>query len=300
MTSKLKIYTNISFAELDNFKHVNPLLGVHWDKLEPQVDLADQANFDSPFLLTSDPDKADYFVLPKLLTYYLKNNKRHWQDATSFAELSERYQKQMVVWHNGDLQPVVRFKKTIVFLPGIVESQMKDNLKPCPAFVKDPLETRGDGNIICREKKDKAVVGFCGYAAVNALKTVWGVGGSLKSKVIEGLGTGDYQSSPLIPATLLRAKAIKLLSASSQIVCRFVIRDKYRVGHAGNEALPPKSIIAQEFVNNIVDTDYTLCIRGYVNWSYRFYETLACGRIPVFVNTECKLPFDDSIDWKKY
>jgi hypothetical protein len=31
----------------------------------------------------------------------------------------------------------------------------------------------------------------------------------------------------------------------------------------------------------------------------RFYETLAMGRIPVFVNTDCLLPLEDEIDWKK-
>jgi hypothetical protein len=36
------------------------------------------------------------------------------------------------------------------------------------------------------------------------------------------------------------------------------------------------------------------------NYSIRFYETLSCGRIPVFVNTDCVLPFEEWIDWKSY
>src|SRR5690606_37188550 len=41
-------------------------------------------------------------------------------------------------------------------------------------------------------------------------------------------------------------------------------------------------------------------MRGGGNFSVRFYEALAMGRIPVFINTDSSLPFDDRIDWKKH
>ena len=40
------------------------------------------------------------------------------------------------------------------------------------------------------------------------------------------------------------------------------------------------------------------CARGAGNFSYRLYETLSCGRIPVFVDTDCVLPDEDMIDWR--
>ena len=58
--------------------------------------------------------------------------------------------------------------------------------------------------------------------------------------------------------------------------------------------------VRKEFYKNIENTDYTLCIRGTGNFSARFYETLALGRIPIFINTDCMLPFNDVIDWKKH
>ncbi|MCB0202098.1 MAG: exostosin family protein, partial [Anaerolineae bacterium] len=45
---------------------------------------------------------------------------------------------------------------------------------------------------------------------------------------------------------------------------------------------------------------YTLVVRGAGNFSYRLYEVLCCGRIPVFVNTDCVLPYDDVIDWSRH
>lgn len=41
-------------------------------------------------------------------------------------------------------------------------------------------------------------------------------------------------------------------------------------------------------------------MRGGGNFSVRFYETLAMGRIPILVNTDCLLPLANTIDWKKH
>ena len=43
-----------------------------------------------------------------------------------------------------------------------------------------------------------------------------------------------------------------------------------------------------------------LCLRGAGNCSDRFYETLAMGSVPLFVNTDSQLPFDDAIDWRRH
>jgi hypothetical protein len=53
-------------------------------------------------------------------------------------------------------------------------------------------------------------------------------------------------------------------------------------------------------VRSIVDSDYVLCARGIGNWSYRLYETLSLGRIPVFIDTDCVLPYDFAINWRDY
>jgi hypothetical protein len=39
-------------------------------------------------------------------------------------------------------------------------------------------------------------------------------------------------------------------------------------------------------------------MRGGGNYSVRFYETLCLGRIPIFINTDCLLPFQDEINYK--
>ena len=50
-----------------------------------------------------------------------------------------------------------------------------------------------------------------------------------------------------------------------------------------------------EYWNNMLSAPFTLCVRGNGNFSVRFYETLALGRIPVFYNSDCVLPLDKAL-----
>jgi len=54
------------------------------------------------------------------------------------------------------------------------------------------------------------------------------------------------------------------------------------------------------FVNNVFNNQYNICVSGHGNYSFRLYEILSAGRIPVFINTDCVLPFEEFIDWKKH
>jgi hypothetical protein len=75
------------------------------------------------------------------------------------------------------------------------------------------------------------------------------------------------------------------------------LRKKYRAG-VTNEIDRQKT--TKEFYDNIQDSQYVVCVRGAGNFSVRFYETLAMGRIPVFIDTDCLLPHKDSINWKDH
>jgi hypothetical protein len=99
-----------------------------------------------------------------------------------------------------------------------------------------------------------------------------------------------------------RAAALEAVSRSHDVQTNFILRDKWFNGafEGGrlNRALMDES--RREYVENIFGSDYVLCTRGSGNYSIRFYETLSSGRIPVFVNTDCVLPFEEWVDWKQY
>lgn len=51
----------------------------------------------------------------------------------------------------------------------------------------------------------------------------------------------------------------------------------------------------QSYLSHMRDITYVLCPRGIENFSYRFYEALKFGRVPVLIDTDTVLP--DGVDW---
>lgn len=73
-----------------------------------------------------------------------------------------------------------------------------------------------------------------------------------------------------------------------------IIRDGFFCGSTD------KTIAVNEFNENLLNNLYNICVRGAGNFTYRFFETLSVGRIPIFIDTDTPLPFEDIIDYKKH
>jgi len=87
---------------------------------------------------------------------------------------------------------------------------------------------------------------------------------------------------------------------SREVETRYVLRTKYRAGVHTDDRNNPAQQQRREFLDNVLGTDYTVCVRGGGNFSIRFYEALALGRIPAFIDTDCVLPYHDIVDWRQY
>jgi hypothetical protein len=72
----------------------------------------------------------------------------------------------------------------------------------------------------------------------------------------------------------------------------------YRNGFFGGD--DNKVQIRREYYANLLKNKYTFCMRGAGNFSYRFYESLSFGRIPVLIDTDTILPLQTKIDWDKH
>ena len=73
----------------------------------------------------------------------------------------------------------------------------------------------------------------------------------------------------------------------------FVIRDNFWGGNIWG------SKVREEYVENTLNCDIVICLRGAGNFSYRFYETMCLGRIPLVIDTDMVLPFEDFITYDK-
>jgi len=105
-----------------------------------------------------------------------------------------------------------------------------------------------------------------------------------------------YDNAPIVgfcgKSGKTRKRIIDVFLKSKTVDCNFFIRKKFWGGS------PHDPVVVNSFNENIKNSHFTICNRGAGNFSMRFYQTLAFGRIPVLVNKDMVLPFEDEIDWK--
>lgn len=167
-----------------------------------------------------------------------------------------------------------------------------------PVFISDPLKVHYDTDTIFERPYAKnPTIGFCGFATSDVTL-------ALKTKVKIALKNLSYylklnaqEPEMIMAAAQWRHSILKRLEVHKGLITNFIYRAKYR---AGTQNTVQRAASTLEFFNNIKASDYVVCVRGAGNFSVRLYETLAMGRIPVFVNTDCILPFTEAIDWKEH
>lgn len=249
-------------------------------------------------------EEADYFILPDDWrsvsgeVWYNKKNKDAESLNFKFANLARRAGKPLIIFFGGDLSSRnISIKDAYVFRHSCYTSRRKSKDFVWPAFCEDLLSVYCDGKVQLRGKSHVPTVGFCGLVKDSSWK--------MKSKNLifhmYTLATYGQLEYPPAQGHVLRRKALEMLSKSSMVKTNFIIRNRMVfLGESKKGASQHVIDYRSEFVENLLGSDYIFCCRGAGNFSNRLFESLCCGRIPILVNTDCALPYDFRIDWKKY
>ena len=191
------------------------------------------------------------------------------------------------------------FSNIIYFRASGFKSQLSQQNKGFPVALSDHFELLyQEKNITPNFKKELPIIGFCGHATVSVFKRFKEMlvfGKENLKRLFKNPFRNDWE--PYFASAFERARLLKLLDKSSLVKTNFIYRNSYRAGAKTVEDLEKTT---KAYFDNIYDSDYVLCVRGAGNFSVRFYETLMFGRIPIFVNTDCILPFEDKINWKNH
>jgi len=278
---------------------VFPLLKpfIKGDKFSDTQRIALYGVSEKDFEFTEIMENADLVLLTMAWNYYLKTNQLSL--VLNFVKDCATLNKKVIAFNDGDFGvKVPYFKNLIVLRFSGYKSKFSKNEYTLPVFIKDPLKKYfNTEEIILRPYLSKPVIGFCGQAnpsPLNAAKEIINTGfRNLKSY----MGLSNNEAQQVLSTSFLRASILKTLQKSKAVEANFILRKVYRAGVKSNKDLHKTSF---EFYNNLRDSDYVVCFRGAGNFSVRFYETLAMGRIPIFIDTDCSLPLDDLIDWKKH
>lgn len=287
---RLLIYTERSY--LRTHEEYVPLLYPFWGyQLEPE-NFTDRGRFfdyvaggETFFGLTNDLSHADFVLSP--LAY---ERERGPESAAYFSRVAKTAKKKVVIFFASDSYEDVDIPNSVIFRTSFYKSQQKSIEYAMPGWSVDFLKEYNNGNLELRVKQKKPVVGYCGYIDRSSLVPAVGLKQNIhrifKKYVLKSDNTPNFKE--------LRGDAVRYLHRMNGVVANIIIRQKYRAREMS------QSIARMQYFENIINSDYTLVVRGAGNFSYRLYEVLSCGRIPIFINTDCVLPFDDIIDWKKH
>jgi hypothetical protein len=248
------------------------------------------------FCVAEKLQQAALAVLPMTWNYYLKRGQV--AKALHFIQAARLAGRPVLSYVSGDEGVAVPSECDDVYVirASGFRSRRRRRQIAQPVFFDDPAAAYPDFLSYDRAPKSEGrpLVGFCGHASSHILKSARDILRGFVRNTAHALGARPEEPQPLYPPGLRRARALRMLGGSPLVETRFIVRSRYRAGAVSREQT------SREFYQNMAHTDYTLCLRGGGNFSKRFYETLALGRIPVLVDTDCLLPFESILPWDSH
>lgn len=294
----LKLYYPKAHYDSTYRAHVFPLLKPFLKSKEftDQQRVALYGVSEHDFCFVDEIEQATLVILPMSWDYYLRT--KQIAKAKQLIKLSAKQNKKVLLVTVGDYGAVLPKYQNVEVLRTSGESLKLDkNNYGIPVFIEDPMQRIYSKNDISTNYTKQPIIGFCGQtntSVTNAIKETIKV---ILKNITYYLGANTNAPQKIQSTTYNRSKALAVIKTSKKLTANIIERKQYRAG-ASDKADRKKTEL--EFYDNIVGSNYTICIRGAGNFSVRLYETLAMGRIPVFINTNCLLPLAKDIEWKKH
>ncbi len=261
----LKLYTDITLLNEKNRSQVFPLL---FDLYYLKNNYLNQF-----YSLAEKPEIADIIILPLDYGYMQRCYKN---EIKPFLNKAKELRKTIWIYSGGDFGISLNDESIYNFRLGGFRSKFNDRTVILPSFISDPYSTYIKESFIPLEKEKDLSIGFVGHAKSGVLKFIKEYVGYLEIslKRFFKIEYADYQS--FYPSSIKHFKYLKILQSSKELKSNFILRNRYR---AGVKSQVDKEQTTKEFYSNIYQNPYTFCMRGIGNFSVRFYETLAVGRI---------------------
>ena len=255
-------------------------------------------NLGNDFSFTDNIEKAQMVLIPFSINTYFAENKE--EELKNINTLCVQYNIKAYGFIGGDFGTAFpEFSNITYYRMGGFKKQLSDKNKGFPVSFSDHFQRLFDQETIMPSaKKEVPIVGFCGHATTSLTKRLKEIAKCLlenSKRFFTKPFRKDYE--PLFASAYERAKLLRYFEKSRFINTDFIYRKKYR---AGAITKTQREITSLEYYQNIHQSDYILCVRGGGNFSVRLYETLMLGKIPIFVDTDCLLPFEETINWKNH
>jgi hypothetical protein len=249
-------------------------------------DYARYMNSAADFLELAPLEAADVAVLP-FAWECVHQHPEAQATAARFVRAALEAGKPAAVFFFSDSDAPVPLEAT-VFRTSLAQRSRRPREFALPAWNEDIVSEFCHGRLPVRPRPPNPTIGFCGRVP-------------RRGRLREFLG--KFRRRPSFAVNKLRSDVLDALRRSTAVQSRFIERPFFYGDSAANAESSSQLQHRQwrrEFVDNLIGSDYALCVRGIGNFSFRLYEALCCGRIPVIVDTDCVLPFDWEVRWQDY
>lgn len=282
-----KIYTGTDYPEKYEAEEVKAQLSIH-------------------STLVNEAAEADFFIFPinyeKIFDYTEHESKHFGYTAEeiddlkkkffAIADMAKNFNKKLITFYYYDPIKKLEIQNGIIFRTSLLKSTKDTNEYAMPAYGEDLRKRK---NISEKElwlaKGNKPSIGFRGQSAPIKLSVKLAVKREINKLLSLASITKQFNLYYNF-GYLIRRDAIISFLKSRNIKTDITLTTMQESWDPVNGKMP--------FVNNIFNNHYNICVSGHGNYSFRLYEVMSAGRIPVFINTDCVLPFEEFIDWKKH
>ncbi len=247
------------------------------------------------FCFTDNIEDCDVAIVPISNELYFKNGLVKKLDL--FIENAKKAKKSIWACSSGDNGLSYRNSEVTIFRTSGFDSKLSNNTVLMPCFIDDPIEHFRNQEIYFINKSTNIKIGFVGNASGSWLKFSRELFSYVvyNFKILAKKEFVDFQH--FYPASIKRFWFLRKMARNQNFETDFILRNEYRGGSKTKEEVERTT---HDFFQNIIHNPYTFCKRGGGNFSVRFYETVAMGRIPVFLSTDSRLPMQELINWEEH
>ena len=252
----------------------------------------------SKLTIVNEIKNADVFLIPFPINYYFKNNIKFYLNRYDKICRENKIPAFGIIVGDFSLS-YAKYNSITYFRMSGFKTILDKNNKGFPAALSDRynLYYKSDDSKI-RIKNKIPTVGFCGHATNSRFEYFKQTLKYFNENIKRYFDKNQHNNYEVFfQSGYIRYIILKEIEQVENINANFIYRKKYRGGAKSKESLKKTTL---EYYDNIKDSDYVICLRGSGNFSIRLYETLMMGRIPVLINTNCLLPFEDLIIWQEH
>ncbi len=293
----IRLYAPDRYRESRIFTHIEllfPFWGITAKESMPYVRAAAlQYQYSKEdFVIVEKIEDANFVVMPYP---YERLKAVNPKKMAMIVEEAKKANKTLLLDGAGDLEYDIDIPNSLIFRVSQYQYSKKPNEITVPFPAEDLLEAYTGGELQIRKKPTRPSVGFTGWAGMTLKKRLKT---HLKELPVTCAALFDGKRGAEHKGVLFRERALNALQKNTLIEPHFTARSSY----SGHVATIQGSVAdnRRQFVENLLGSDYALCVRGDANASVRFYEALSLGRIPLFLDTACVLPLEDKINYRDF